>query len=349
MSRLIVLPLQDWPDADRAMWRILTAHGDPLDDQGPISHLRAASIKPLTVAYGRWLEWLSRARPEVLSEPPPLRATAQLLQAWIGTLADLAPMSRLMFVDGVLRVVMVAAPDADWRAQMRLKRQLKNDARRYNSPRKTGRVLSSAVLFDAALALAGPQANAASTPLAAAIRRRDGTMIALLALLPIRRRSLTELALGTSVKLSPARIVIALSGDMTKNALPWETPVPVALEPLLRRYIDEVRPWLMARSNAQHDQLWVNQTGAALGYASVGIRVAEGTLALTGIRVPPHFFRDAAATTLSRLSPESARLIRPLLAHSSHGTAERHYIHAQGIEAGRDYASVIAMLKKDQD
>ena len=174
-------------------------------------------------------------------------------------------------------------------------------------------------------------------------------MIALLALLPIRRRSLTELALGTSVKLSPARIVIALSGDMTKNALPWETPVPVALEPLLRRYIDEVRPWLMARSNAQHDQLWVNQTGAALGYASVGIRVAEGTLALTGIRVPPHFFRDAAATTLSRLSPESARLIRPLLAHSSHGTAERHYIHAQGIEAGRDYASVIAMLKKDQD
>ena len=59
-----------------------------------------------------------------------------------------------------------------------------------------------------------------------------------------------------------------------------------------------------------------------------------------------HLFRDAAATTLARISPESARLIRPVLAHSGSRTAERHYIHAQTIEAGRDYVAVVQRLKK---
>lgn len=59
-----------------------------------------------------------------------------------------------------------------------------------------------------------------------------------------------------------------------------------------------------------------------------------------------HYVKDAAATMLSRLSSESARLIRPVLAHSGSRTAERHYIHAQTIDAGRDYASLITRLKK---
>lgn len=59
-----------------------------------------------------------------------------------------------------------------------------------------------------------------------------------------------------------------------------------------------------------------------------------------------HYAEDAAATTLARISPESARLIRSVLAHSGFATAERHYIHAQTIEAGRDYASLITRLKK---
>ncbi len=52
------------------------------------------------------------------------------------------------------------------------------------------------------------------------------------------------------------------------------------------------------------------------------------------------------ATALTRLSPESARLIRPVLAHSGFRTAEQHYIHAQTIDAGRDYAAVVQRLKK---
>ncbi len=75
------------------------------------------------------------------------------------------------------------------------------------------------------------------------------------------------------------------------------------------------------------------------------MRVGNLTLELTGKRVPPHFFRDAAATTLARVSPDAVKLIRPVLAHSGFKTAERHYIHAQTIDAGRRYAEVVRKVK----
>ena len=132
-----------------------------------------------------------------------------------------------------------------------------------------------------------------------------------------------------------------LSGDMTKNKLPWEAPVPKTLEPVLRRYVEEVRPWLLSRSGQSHSVLWVDNQGAPYVASYFGERIRQITDHLTGVRVSPHLFRDAAATTLSRASPKDARLIRPLLAHASFETAERHYIQASTIEAGRSFAEML--------
>ena len=77
----------------------------------------------------------------------------------------------------------------------------------------------------------------------------------------------------------------------------------------------------------------------------VGSRIGGATLRTTGVQVPPHFFRDAAATTLTRISPQAARLIPSVLGHKGPGTAERHYNHARTVEAGRDYATLIARRK----
>ena len=111
-------------------------------------------------------------------------------------------------------------------------------------------------------------------------------------------------------------------------------------------YLTDVRPWLMSRGGEQHDLLWVNDRGAPYAEDHLGVTIAETTMRITGVRVPPHFFRDAAATTLARMSPEGARLIRPILAHSGYGTAERHYIHANTIDAGRNYAELVSQLKR---
>jgi integrase len=344
----LVLSMSAWPEPDRAMWRSLVQPGGPLDDQGALAHLRSTSLVTLEVRYGRWLAWLVGNDPAALREPPSERATMARLSAWLEALAHVTPMSRLMFVNGTLRVLRAAARELDWQAQRRLEAHLKSAAGRGSPERKRGRILSSDVLLKAGLRHAGPNAEMATTPLEAAKRRRDGAMVAMLALMPMRRRAFANLELGRSLHILPEEIIVALPEELTKTGVPWEAPVPEQVAPALRRYLDEVRPWLMARSGARHDHLWVDDRGRPYDENFFGVRMGRLTARLTGVRVPPHFFRDAAATTLARMSPQAARLIRPILAHSGFRTAERHYIHAQGIEAGRDYAAVIARLKRER-
>jgi integrase len=344
MKRLASLPFDDWPATDRSMWAGLITADDPFGDLGALAHLRETSRAALTKHYGRWLEWLSQSDPEALVQSPEQRATPERLTAWIVSLDHVAPPTRHTYVYGALRVLMAAAPDRDWRVQNHIVIRLQRRENMFNSDRKTGRVLSSSVLFVTGRDLMGSKADQANTPLNAALYRRDGAMIAFFSVMPIRLRSFSELMLGDSVLVSGSRIVIRLSAEMTKTGQDWEAPVPDLLEPLLRTYINKVRPWLMERTGTQHDCLWVTRLGSALAYGRIKDLIPMVTGRELGIKLSPHLFRDAAATTLVRQSPQDALLVRPLLGHADFRTAERHYIHATGIEAGRDHAAVIAGL-----
>ena len=344
----LVLQHTHWPRSDREMWEALCRQAGPLDDPGGLAHLRQTSRNTLEVRYGRWLKWLSDTDPNALLASPSERATIPRLQSWLEGLKHTKPMSRLMFVDGVLRVLREFTPEQDWIMQVRLLAGLKRTAGRGDPARKNGRILSSAVLLATGLRHAGPYADEAATLLERLKRQRDGTMIALLAVLPMRRRAFCELTLGHSIHVSATEIMISLAPEMTKTGVPWEVIVPGQIEPVLRRYIEEVRPAMLARGCRRHDILWVGKKGEIMTPNYIGSRIGKLTCQLTGKRVPPHFFRDAAATTLARSSPQSARLIRSVLAHSGFKTAERHYIHAQTIDAGRDYASLIQHLKGDR-
>ncbi len=342
----LVLPFKDWPETDRHLWDDLMRGGGPLDDRGAFAHLRNSSQHVLINHYGRWLAWILAAEPEALAIAPIDRPTMARLRRWLDDLAHTRPMSRLVFVGTVLRLLMKVAPEQDWTAHRRLKAALKRAAGSGDQSRKLGRILSSTVLFDSAVRHATQGAEAATTSLQAFKRRRDGTMVALLTLVPMRCRAFVHLELGASILVREDRIVISLPGDLAKNGLPWSCTVPDILLPLLRHYIEEVRPWFLQRGTARHDILWVGDRGTPFVENYFGMKISNVTEALTGVRVSPHLFRDAAATTLARTSTDAARLIRPVLAHTSGGTAERHYIHASSIEAGRNYADVISRLKR---
>ncbi len=155
MTRPVSLSLRDWPAADQTMWTSLTTAGDRFDNAGVLSHLRATSQDALVKHYGRWLEWLWQSARSTLDLRPELRATPERLAAWIASLAHVAPPTPHTMVFGVLRVLTAAAPDHDWSVQNRAARYLQRLARQSSSDRKSGRILSSAVLFDAGLELAG--------------------------------------------------------------------------------------------------------------------------------------------------------------------------------------------------
>jgi integrase len=278
--------------------------------------------------------------------PPIARLTVERLRAWIADLAQLAPPTRLTLVNGALQVLREAHPQHDWSKPLRLLKPLRIEVQGWQSSRKQGRVISGAVVLAAAIELCGQKAEAVNAPLKAAIMRRDGTLIAFLAMLPIRLRALSELKLGESVLVSSTQIRICLSGAMTKNGLPWESLVSQPLEGLLRSYICKTRTWLMTQSGSRHDAFWVTREGSAMAYKYLKKRIPAVTERELGIKISTHLFRDIAVTTLVRESPEHALLTRPLLAHASFDIVERHYNHAKGIEAGRDFVEVIESLRR---
>ena len=335
-----------WPPQDQAMWNCLFAKGSPLDERGALSHLRPTGAAPLKQAYRQWVHWLQCSDPAALEREPEERATITRLRQWCEARPDLRPMTRLFYIEGVLKVLCAFAPDADWSAQRRLVKQLKRLTGHGDRSRKAGRVLSSGVLLQAGIKHASTHAKAKPTPLEAAMQFQMGTIVAMLALMPLRCVTFRRLELGTSVHVDGKNVEITVPGDMMKTGHPWDAKVPDAVLPLLLRYLEEYRPWLMQRHRKRHNFLWVTNKGDPFKTGYFGVRVALATTEATGVRVSPHLFRDAAATTLARMSPQSARLIKPVLAHSCTETAEDHYIHAGSIEAGRNHAALIRNLRK---
>ncbi len=218
----LVLAIDEWPSIDQEMWERLQKQGGPLDDRGALAHLRATTLETLVQRYGRWLCWLNDKEPKSLDLSPHVRVTRERLLAWQEDLAHTKPMTRLMFVDSVLRVVRAAAPDLDWSQQLRIKASLKVAAGRGDPGRKSGRILSSKVLFEAGLNFANAVPYCNTPKITDMENLRDGAMIAMLALMPMRRRAFADLCLGASFHLAPDKLTVSLSEEMTKTGQPWE-------------------------------------------------------------------------------------------------------------------------------
>lgn len=338
----------DWPMPDQMMWSMLCQEGGPFDDYGALAHLRRPSLDMYAEAYGRWLEWLRQSEPAALTEAPVERVSMSRLRAWLASSPHLHVSSRLIFLRGLLRVLRAADPAKDWSLFTRIERNLERQVGRGNQARKSGRILSSSTLLAAGIRRATVDAEDAPTPLDRAACQRDGAMVAFLAALPLRHRSFAELRIGHSLYVAGAVITVSLPEELTKSGVPWEAELfPKAGEVVLR-YLQESRPFLMSRRDQHHDYLWVGNLGGPMSYSYIGKKVPEITEGLTGVKIPPHFFRDAAATTLARESPTSAKVISPVLGHSAPGIAERHYIQAGTLEAGRDFSKLIKRLKEER-
>jgi integrase len=72
----------------------------------------------------------------------------------------------------------------------------------------------------------------------------------------------------------------------------------------------------------------------------------ERTRAAFGRPINPHLFRDAAATTTAIHDPLHVRLVAPLLGHRTFSTTERHYMHAQSLEAHREFVATLTQLRQ---
>jgi integrase/recombinase XerD len=60
----------------------------------------------------------------------------------------------------------------------------------------------------------------------------------------------------------------------------------------------------------------------------------------------PSSFRDSAATSIAIEDPEPVHVTPNILGHTTLQTSERHYVHAQSLEASRRYQQRILELRR---
>jgi hypothetical protein len=144
----------------------------------------------------------------------------------------------------------------------------------------------------------------------------------------IHRRILTEFPDAT-VAESTVRNLLVFGPEEIKTGQPREAVFPETLLPYLARYLVERHRPVLLRGE----------------HGTVPRRIRIHTDRAFGVSLPPHWFRDAAATTIAIEDPKHVRDAHLILGHASLATTERHHNQARSLEASRRHQAMLAGLR----
>jgi len=170
-------------------------------------------------------------------------------------------------------------------------------------------------------------------------------LLALLALWPIRRRSLAALTVSRHVERHGERIVLLLHPEDTKAKRAESFEVPDVLLPHVARYLDRVRPTLLGIENS--DAFWISACGNAMCAGQLFQRVYKKTAEAFGHAMGLHDFRRAAATYIAMDAPDLIGIVPGTLQHLSPDVSEQHYNLARTTQASRRHGAHLASLRDD--
>jgi integrase len=337
-----------WPEADRQLWQEACRPAGLLDEHiGARACHADASNRKAQKGYGRWLTFLTLTEPGCIAELPADRITTRRVSAYLGSLISLGNstatiLARLQELGEVAKVL---GPQRSWT----FINAISSKVRARHRPARDKRNLKlSDELLGLGLGLINRAALARNVP--AAILHRDGLMIALLALVPLRRRNMAGLRLHKNLIETDGQWFISLDASETKTHAAFEMSWPDELLAPLEVYLEIHRRFLESLpgrwSRPVDNFLWVSSDGSPMTQMAIYDRIRKHTHQAFGVAVNPHRFRDAAATTLAIADPEHVRIAAPLLGHRTFATTERHYQQAKTLEAHRAYVN--ALFAKDK-
>ena len=237
------------------------------------------------------------------------------------------------------RAAELLAPTADfsWLAE------IEKDLALEMEPRSTfDRLVLTGRLVEAGMTLMIEAEGFARHDLARARGVRNGLMVALLALCPIRLKNFADLEIGRTFKEVHGKWWIALPGNMTKSRRPDERPVAACLNRYIDVYLSQSRPVLLG-SRSPTNALWISSTtGRPMTTKNLGTLISKITLETLGVDVSPHLFRTAAASTAAVYGGNTPHLASALLSHTDPRVTEEHYNRASAISAAMAYARIIS-------
>jgi integrase len=339
------LPVSEWPDADRWAWKAACRPGCRLRPGGTANHLAPVSQDDFARRYGAFLGFLQRNGRLERQAAAAAQVTLPNVEAYITTLtARVRSVTVYNCIHMLRRAAGLLAPTADfsWLAE------IEKDLALVMEPRsKFDRLVLTGRLVEAGMTLVVEAERFAGSDLARARGVRNGLMVALLALCPIRLKNFAGLEIGHTFKEVDGSWWIVLPGHLTKSRRPDERRVPALLNRCIERYLDQSRAVLLG-SRPPTNTLWISSTtGRPMTTKNLGTLISKITLETIGVDVSPHLFRTAAASTAAAYGGDIPHLASALLNHTDPRVTEEHYNRATSIAASRIYAEITNSFRRD--
>jgi integrase len=334
------LPVSQWPEADRHAWEAACRPGSRLKPGGVASYLAEVSRDDFARRYGAFLGFLQRTDQLKPHRDVATQVTVPNVEAYI---ADLKARVRSVTIWNCIyklrRAAELLAPTADfsWLAE------IEKDLALVMQPRsKFDRLVFADRLLEAGLTLMSEAKEFAKNDLTRARGVRNGLMIALLALCPIRPKNFATLEIGQTFKEVNGGWWIVLPSLSTKSRRRDERRVPACLNRYIDVYLNQSRPVLLG-SRRPTNALWISATtGQGMTTKNIGTLISKITLKTLGVDVSPHLFRTAAASTAAAYGGNTPHLASALLNHTDPRVTEEHYNRASTVSAAAAYARIIS-------
>jgi integrase len=326
------LPMDLWPQADRKAWLAACEPARRLKRGGSAAHLKPITRDDLARRYGYFLDFMNRRNLLQMDAVATAGVTPSNVEAYIDELkARVGSVTVYGSVYKLRRASELIATDRDfaWLAE------IEKDLALVMRPRsKFDRTVLAEVLVEAGLTLIHDAETSPSlTRLARARQVRNGLMIALLALCPIRLKNYAALEIGRSFVEIKGKWWIVLAASETKEGRADERPVDDMLNSSTDRYLSEYQP-VLARSNTPSSALWLSSNdGAPMSYGGVERVIKATTAATVGVDVSPHLFRTSAASTVAIRGGDNLHLGSALLNHTNRTVTDEHYNRASSLSA----------------
>jgi integrase/recombinase XerD len=256
----LYLPYAAWPEEDRTLWEAAFKPGnDPFDDRGPAAHLAERTRLQLRYAYGKFLSFLSARHCSLLACAPAERLSRKIIEDYVKWQpATCGGVTLAIYLYHLWLTLRHICPSQDWTWLLAISNRIKALAK--PKPEKHHLVTSDTLyatgieLMDRVIARGKPATNRTMQN-----AYRDGLIIALLALVPLRRRTLAALRIGKHLVRSGHLWVLDIPAEDVKTNRPLEYPISAELSERIDLYLDQIRRRIPGAG--MHDYLWASSRG----------------------------------------------------------------------------------------
>lgn len=345
----------EWPERDRECWNAAIRTGEIFEPDGRAANWAKPTRLQVCKGYGKWLWALHSFGAIDTDSSPGDRVTQDNLRRYVQTLESqgLSSVTVASRLTDLMEAIRVMDPAAELALLRRLVSNLQQRA--HPSRNKAARIRPPAEIWAACLnEMKHIFGDSRPLTIERASRYRDALVLGFLVWSPIRRRNLTALELGITLRLESGRWRVHFGADETKDksSLSFCLPDDHEYQQAFSNYLTGIRPRLLKSGEVSADAftqlrgpLWVSTRTSAMSEQALYYAVNRCSERLLGARLNPHLLRDCAASTIASERPEYILAAARVLGHSQLSTTLAHYEHASMLAAGSCLQEVIGEIQ----